>query len=101
MSGCVQAGCERAATNYLRIKVPPYGYPVARGVALSLGLELCREHAAETKASDLLGVDLKQKLREITRIISRSDVPLDFTRAKIEVRSIGDAEWQLLKGQRA
>jgi hypothetical protein len=97
VSRCRHVGCEEAATNYLKVTVAPYGYPIERGMAMAFGLQLCLAHAKSTKASDLFDDEGKKRLREITRVVQRSEVPLDFTRTKIEIRTIGDDEWQLLQ----
>jgi hypothetical protein len=97
---CNREGCTREATRYLRVTVAPYGYPIARGMSVILGLELCLSCALETKAADLFCEEGKRQLREATRIATKSEVPLDFTRTKIEVRRLGDADWQMLDRMR-
>jgi len=99
MTQCFEKDCTAPATHYLQVTVAPWQHPIARGMKMQLGLQFCHEHAVAMRASDLFDDEMKKKLREITRIVAKSDVPLDFTRTKIEVREIGDDMWQLLNNQ--
>lgn len=100
MTQCFKKDCSAKATHYLQVTVAPWRHPIERGMKMQLGLQFCHPHATEMRASDLFDDEMKKKLREITRIIAKSDVPLDFTRTKIEVCPIGDELWQLLTQQR-
>lgn len=97
MPECADRDCDKPATHYCEVTVAPYSYPIERGMKMQFGLGLCFDHARTVKGVDLFTEETKKKLREATRITTKSDVPLDFTRVKVEPRLIGDDLWKLLK----
>jgi hypothetical protein len=98
MSQCQDRGCDKEATHYPEITIAPYGYPIGRGLKIQFGIELCLFHARTVKSADLFtDEDTKKRLREVTRITTKSEVPLDFTRTRVTPRRIGDELWLLLK----
>jgi hypothetical protein len=93
---CQRNGCESEATHYPEVAVAPYGYPITRGIKMAIRLELCFHHAHKTKATDLLGEEGKQQLRDAVKATTRSLVPLDFSRTRVTPHKLGDATWRKL-----
>ncbi|QTH19622.1 hypothetical protein HRJ34_14690 [Rhizorhabdus wittichii] len=87
---CGRTGCDRAPTHYLVLKIPPHGGSMAQALKAAVGVVLCRDHAEEATAVEILanGTD---RIRDA--VTATGKLAPDFERAEIEVRRVGDAFW--------
>ena len=88
---CSNPGCRQRAVRYLEIAVPPTGRPMSEAVKATLGLTLCRRCADKERVETFL-TDQTRAL--IAGMVAKSPIPPDFNRARLNVRVIGDPDWE-------
>lgn len=93
---CQRQGCEREATHYPEVTIPPKNYPIEQGITLQFGLQLCLYHLNRLTIKDLFNEEGRKKMNQAIQTIHHSEVPLDFTRSRIRPRRIGDSNWKIL-----
>lgn len=98
---CQRQGCEKEATCSLAINIPATGCPIAEHdpIRVVIGLQLCDEHLAETKAGDFFTSD--GRLEKIVRIRSRGLAEPDFKRAFVSRVEFDSEEWRALSKNRS
>lgn len=90
---CQEKHCEKKPTHYLVLKVPPVGYSMKNAIKGTVGLALCRDHAEAATPKDVLNAGSGELMERITRALGL--VLPDLARAELEVRRIGDDNWNL------
>lgn len=88
---CASPGCPARAIVFPELVIPPQGHPHSRGLKINIGLGLCRKHGAEEVPANFLTDELKAMASAMVRA---SPVPLDFERARINLKPIGGKEWE-------
>lgn len=93
---CERAGCSDRGVLYPEVIVPPRGYPIERGVRMSINVVLCKRHAGEERVENFL----TDQFRAMAAAqVGRSPIPLDFERAEIRLKTIGGKDWERLQKQ--
>lgn len=95
---CAKNGCERDATHYPGLLIPAKGYPpTPRSNCLEsgLGIECCEEHAADPAFAKNVPDEIKSNVNDMLASIRRA--PVDWKRATVEARPIGDSLWFSIK----
>jgi hypothetical protein len=65
---------------------------------VTVGLELCRDHAEEILPRQIVDYNGEDMIRETLRAMGLANP--DFSRTEITVRRIGDPNWTAFKQQR-
>ncbi len=78
------------AVVFPELVIPPVGHPHSRGLKINIGLSLCRKHGEAEVPENFLTDQLKEMARAM---VKASPIPLDFDRAKLNLRPIGGKEW--------
>jgi hypothetical protein len=89
---CQKKGCPRKPTHYVVLAVPAVGAaPTTPKCRMTIGLQLCRDHAESADVYDMLTVAGEKQVIEALRSYGCADP--DFERATVEKRRIGDSNW--------
>lgn len=89
---CQKKNCKRKPTHYLVLAMPAKGDgPITPRARMTIGLQLCRDHAEEAEVFDVITVGGEEKVLAALRSYGCADP--DFDRASIETRRIGDKNW--------
>lgn len=99
-STCARDGCERRPTHYLLIFIPAKGVWPVKCLKLTAGLALCRDHASEETAESFITDAIRDCVNSLTGQYRLAQP--DFESAWLEVRRLGDANWEaFMAGQAA
>lgn len=104
-STCQRQGCTRRARMALTVNVPARGWPLAlhQPIRLVIGVRLCKEHAREARAEDMLGIGnhydkarpgAHAELRRMIEALTQDRAPPDYERAFVSPISIESEEFQ-------
>jgi hypothetical protein len=87
---CAAPGCYHRAIVFPELVIPPVGHPHTRGLKINIGLALCRKHGLEEKPETFLTDQLRNMA---STLVKPSPIPLDFDRARINLKPIGGEDW--------
>jgi hypothetical protein len=88
---CATPGCRERGIVYPQVIVPPRGHPLTKGVKAVVRLILCRKHGQREEVGTFLTDNFRAML---SATVARSPVPLDFDRATLKMRVVGDKPWR-------